>query len=112
MAFPRRKLSHSLRLLLWSLAGVLLFCLVYPSFQPMLRRQFLIQAVNNKDDASVRKLLRAGASPNATVSSGTPLLHSAIESGDIEVVRALLDYGASPNIRSDWAASALSVAVS
>lgn len=71
----------------------------------------LIDAVEAGDPAEVRRLLEAGADPNAQDGAGNPVLHQAALFGHREIVRLLLEYGADPNAKSFEGGSPLSSAI-
>ncbi len=71
----------------------------------------LFRAIRNGDTATVHKLLKAGASPNAKDATGaTALMHAALYAG-ADTVKVLLDAKADPNAANEAGATALLWAV-
>ena len=62
------------------------------------------------DVDAVRRLLEAGANPNAASDAGSTALMQAIH--DLDKTRLLLDAGANPNVRPDDGRTAVIVAAS
>jgi len=61
------------------------------------RDEELVEAVDRRDVRRIRKLLSAGANPNATYKNGNTVLHMATVRGHGDIVRSLLLGGADPN---------------
>ncbi|MCF8224870.1 MAG: ankyrin repeat domain-containing protein [Bacteroidales bacterium] len=57
----------------------------------------LIESVVNNDKEITEQLLRRGANPNATSTTGNTALMYATESGNIEIMALLIEYGAKVN---------------
>lgn len=70
----------------------------------------LILACSEGNSTFVKRLLEAGASPQAQNLGGYTALMIATESGDTEIVEMLLDYGTNPNSQRDDGYTALMVA--
>jgi hypothetical protein len=62
---------------------------------------FYLSAVREGNSRTVRRLLLAGLSPNATNAHGGSVLHTACRMGKTEVVRLLLDFGANVQVCDD-----------
>jgi ankyrin repeat protein len=71
----------------------------------------LIQALQKSDSTAVKRLLDAGADPNARDNGGTPVLMSAVLFAGPDSVKLLLDRGADPNAANKAGATALMWAV-
>lgn len=72
----------------------------------------LIHAIHKGRDAAVQRLMRRGASVNATTRGGVTPLMVAAGDGRPAIVRLLLDAGANPELRRGDGATALTLAVS
>lgn len=71
----------------------------------------LIDAVQKKDLARVRRALRAGTNPNVRDNSSVPALVHAAILGQPEMVQAFIDAGAHVNIAPDFGSTPLTAAI-
>jgi hypothetical protein len=78
--------------------------------EPSPTDRVLWSAVRNGDAASVRRVLREGANPNAALASGWTALMEAAKTGRLDVAETLLAAGARPDARDRAAGTALDVA--
>ena len=67
--------------------------------QEELNRQ-MINAADNRDTKTVRKMLEHGADPNSRDNSGYTALMYACRNGRTDTAGLLLEHGADPNIQS------------
>ena len=74
------------------------------------RVQPLHSAVAARSPGSVRRLLDAGADPNARQQQGYTPIQGAAHAGDLESVDALLGFGADPDLTNDEGKSARDLA--
>jgi len=71
----------------------------------------LFQAIQKADHAAVKRLLEAGANPNAKDADGNPALMLAELFGGVDSVKLLLDRGADPNVANAAGATPLMWAI-
>ena len=80
------------------------------TFEVKRQEQELLKAVKHGDAATVRSLLRAGVSANATDVYGIPAILLAVTVGYVEAINALLTAGADVNAKLQGGVTALSLA--
>ena len=69
--------------------------------QEELNRQ-LINAADNRDTKTVRKMLEHGADPNVQDNYGYTALIEACRWGHTDIARLLLEHGADPNVQDNY----------